>query len=87
MKKFLAEKKLATNEEPMTDFEIVYDEICRWGKEDELNVKDLELDDKNTPSLIGKRPKSESPKRNLERYGKFRRVTAHGADVQNLCRI
>jgi len=46
LKKFLAEKKLAGNEESMTDFEIVYDEICRWGKEDELILKDLELDEK-----------------------------------------
>ena len=85
LKKFLAEKKLSGNEESMTDFEIVYDEICRWGKEDELIIKDLELDEKNTPSPIGKRQKSESPKRNLDRQGKFRRVTAHGADVQNCC--
>ena len=43
LKKFLAEKRLALNEESMTDFEIVYDEICRWGKEDELIVKDNHL--------------------------------------------
>ena len=65
----------------MTDFEIVYDEIFRWGKENELIVKDLEHDEKNTSSPIGKRQKSESPKRNLDRLGKFRRITAHGADV------
>ena len=72
LKKFLAEKKLAGNEESITDFEIVYDEICRWGKEDELIIKDLELDEINTPSPNGKRQKSESPKRNLDRQGKFR---------------
>ena len=48
LKKFLAEKKF----ESMTDFEIVYDEICRWGKEDKLIVKDLELDENTLHRLL-----------------------------------
>ena len=73
-------------DESVSDFEIVYEEMCRWGKEDELIVKDMEKELDNTLSPKQKRPKSESPKRNIDRqHGKFRRITGNAADIQKCC--
>jgi hypothetical protein len=85
LKKLVSEQR-STVDESVSDFEIVYEEICRWGKEDELIVKDMEKELDNTPSPKQKRPKSESPERNIDRqHGKFRRITGNAADIQKCC--
>ena len=38
-------KMLSRQRNSLLIFEIVYDEICRWGKENELIVKDLKFDE------------------------------------------